>query len=61
MSAISEAHRRFFITAAEEIERAVAEQTDPRRRIRTYDSRRLPASSLGEAVATAAEAKPWTG
>jgi AcrR family transcriptional regulator len=28
--------RRFFATATEEIERAVAEEGDPRRRIRTY-------------------------
>ena len=28
--------RRFFITAAEQIERAVAEEADPRQRIRTY-------------------------
>lgn len=28
--------RRFFIAAAEEIERAVAEESDPRQRIRTY-------------------------
>jgi AcrR family transcriptional regulator len=28
--------RRFFLTATEEIERAVADEADPRRRIRTY-------------------------
>src|SRR5215204_1321908 len=28
--------RRFFITAAEQIEQAVAEEADPRQRIRTY-------------------------
>ncbi|GAB2736945.1 TetR/AcrR family transcriptional regulator [Amycolatopsis magusensis] len=28
--------RRFFVTSAEQIEQAVAEETDPRQRIRTY-------------------------